>query len=159
MKTRLGHDLLGSLEVPADAYYGIHTLRACENFHISGLPIHPELIRSLALVKKACAIANMRTEYLDEKIGNAIIQACDEIAGGKLHDQFIADAFQGGAGTSMNMNANEVIANRAIEIRQLALEKKALHQEAARHHPLPDRNDAPGHRGAGGDGGWVTCPP
>ena len=77
MKTRLEHDLLGALEVPADAYYGIHTLRACENFNISGLGIHPELIRSLALVKKACAIANMRTEYLDEKIGNAIVQACD----------------------------------------------------------------------------------
>jgi aspartate ammonia-lyase len=116
MKTRLEHDLLGSLEVPADAYYGIHTQRAAENFRISGLPIHLELIRSLALVKKACAIANMRTEYLDEKIADAIVQACDEIAGGKLHDQFITDAFQGGAGTSMNMNANEVIANRAIEI-------------------------------------------
>lgn len=116
MKTRLEHDLLGTMPVPADAYYGIHTLRAAENFRISGVSIHRELIRSLALVKKACAIANMRTGYLDERIGNAVTQACDEIADGKLHDQFITDAFQGGAGTSMNMNANEVIANRAIEI-------------------------------------------
>lgn len=116
MKTRLEHDLLGTMPVPADAYYGIHTLRAAENFRISGVSIHHELIRSLALVKKACAIANMRTGYLDERIGNAVTQACDEIADGKLHDQFITDAFQGGAGTSMNMNANEVIANRAIEI-------------------------------------------
>ncbi len=107
---------MGVLKVPADAYYGIHTLRSAETFRISGLGIHRELIRSLALVKKACAIANMRTGYLDERIGNAITSACDEIAGGALHDQFITDAFQGGAGTSMNMNANEVIANRAIEI-------------------------------------------
>lgn len=116
METRLEQDLLGSLEVPANAYYGIHTIRASQNFNISGLRIHPELICSLAVVKKACAIANMRTGYLEESIGNAITVACDEIAMGELHDQFITDAFQGGAGTSMNMNANEVIANRAIEI-------------------------------------------
>ncbi|MHB1001967.1 MAG: aspartate ammonia-lyase [Armatimonadota bacterium] len=116
MKTRIEHDLLGQMEVPADAYYGIHTLRSAVNFRISGMPIHPELICSLALVKKACAIANVRTGYLDEKVGNAIITACDEVASGALSDQFITDAFQGGAGTSMNMNANEVIANRAIEL-------------------------------------------
>ena len=116
MSTRAEHDLLGDMEVPADAYYGIHALRAAENFQISGVGVHRELIRSLALVKKACATANMRTGYLDERIGNAITAACDEIAAGKLHDQFITDAFQGGAGTSMNMNANEVIANRAIEM-------------------------------------------
>lgn len=116
MDTRTEHDLLGSLEVPVDAYYGIHTLRASRNFRISGLRIHPELISSLALVKRACAIANMRTGYLDEGIGNAITAACDEIAAGGLCEQFVTDAFQGGAGTSMNMNANEVIANRAAEI-------------------------------------------
>jgi aspartate ammonia-lyase len=116
MKTRLEHDLLGSLNVPTDAYYGIHTLRAVQNFRISGIGIHSELIRSLASVKKACAIANYRTGYLDELIEGAIIAACDEIAAGSLTDQFITDTFQGGAGTSMNMNANEVIANRAIEI-------------------------------------------
>ena len=116
MKTRTEHDLCGAIEVPADAYYGCHTLRAAENFRISGIRVHPELIRSLALVKKACAIANARTGYLEERVGNAIVAACDEIASGNLADQFITDAFQGGAGTSMNMNANEVIANRAIEI-------------------------------------------
>jgi aspartate ammonia-lyase len=116
METRLEHDLLGPMDVPADAYYGVHTLRAAENFRISGLGIHPELIRSLVLVKKACAIANMRTGYLEERIGNAIVSACDEVAAGALQDQFITDTFQGGAGTSMNMNANEVIANRANEI-------------------------------------------
>lgn len=116
MKTRLEHDLLGSLEVPADAYYGIHTVRAAENFRISGVKVHPQLIRSLALVKKACAIANVRTGYMEEKIGDAIVTACDEIASGAFADQFITDAFQGGAGTSMNMNVNEVVANRAIEL-------------------------------------------
>lgn len=134
MKTRLEHDLLGSLEIPADAYYGIHTLRAAENFRISGLHVHPQLVRSLALVKKACAIANMRTGYLEERIGNAIVAACDEIAAGALEDQFITDAFQGGAGTSMNMNANEVIANRAIEI--LGGEKGDYHLV----HPLDHVN-------------------
>ena len=107
---------MGPLEVPADAYYGIHSLRAEQNFRLLGTGIHPRLIKSLALVKKACAMANIRTGYLEERIGNAIISACDEIAGGSLHDQFITDALQGGAGTSMNMNANEVIANRAIEL-------------------------------------------
>lgn len=134
MKTRLEHDLLGALEVPADAYYGIHTLRAAQNFRISGIYVHPELVRSLALVKKACAVANMRTGYLDERTGGAIADACDEIAAGSLEDQFITDAFQGGAGTSMNMNANEVIANRAIEI--LGGEKGNYHLV----HPLDHVN-------------------
>ena len=116
MQTRTEHDLLGSLEVPADAYYGIHTLRARMNFDLSGLRLHPELIRALAEVKKACAIANARTGYLDQPIADAISAACDEIASGELHYQFITDPFQGGAGTSANMNANEVIANRAIEL-------------------------------------------
>ena len=116
MQTRTEHDLLGSLEVPSDAYYGIHSLRARHNFELSGLLLHPELISALAEVKKACAIANARTGYLDQPIADAISAACDEIAAGALHDQFITDPFQGGAGTSANMNANEVIANRAIEL-------------------------------------------
>jgi aspartate ammonia-lyase len=116
MSTRIEHDLLGSMEVPADAYYGVHTLRAHSNFGLSGLPLHPELIKALAEVKKACALANQRTGYLDERIAGAICEACDEVIAGRLRDQFITDAFQGGAGTSANMNANEVIANRAIEL-------------------------------------------
>lgn len=116
MKTRTEHDLLGELEVPEDAYYGIHSLRAHRNFGLSSIPVHPELVKALAEVKKACAMANLRTGYLDPDTANAIISACDEIASGKLRDQFIVDAFQGGAGTSSNMNANEVIANRAIEL-------------------------------------------
>ncbi|MEN6521898.1 MAG: aspartate ammonia-lyase [Armatimonadota bacterium] len=116
MKTRTEHDLLGTMEVPSDVYYGIHTVRAAANFQISGLYIHPELVRSLAQVKKACAFANVKTGYMDKSIGDAIAAACDEIAAGALADQFITDPFQGGAGTSMNMNSNEVIANRAIEI-------------------------------------------
>jgi len=116
MKTRTEHDLLGTMKVPAEAYYGIHTLRSHENFGLSGIRLHPELIRALAEVKKACALANLRTGHLDDKRANAICAACDEIASGSLHNEFITDAFQGGAGTSANMNANEVVANRAIEI-------------------------------------------
>ena len=116
MSTREEHDLLGMMEVPADAYYGIHTARAALNFPISGLRVHPELIRSLAVVKKACALANLKTGHLPEAKANAIAQACDEVAGGRFADQFIVDAFQGGAGTSTNMNVNEVLANRAIEL-------------------------------------------
>ncbi len=116
MHYRQEHDLLGEMLVPDDAYYGIHTLRAHENFDLSGLKIHPELIRALAEVKKACAQANLRVGLLDEKVARAICEACDEVASGKFHDQFITDPYQGGAGTSANMNANEVIANRAIEL-------------------------------------------
>jgi aspartate ammonia-lyase len=116
METRLEHDLLGPMEVPADAYYGIHTLRSAKNFSIAGFGVHLELIRSLALVKKACALANIRTGYLDKRVGDAIVRTAEEVAGGSLHGQFITDAFGGGAGTSVNMNANEVIANRAIEL-------------------------------------------
>jgi len=114
--TRIEHDLLGAMEVPAEAYYGIHTARALANFQLSGLRLHPELIRAVALVKKAAALANQRTGALPQQRASAICQACDEIAAGQWHDQFPLDPFQGGAGTSTNMNANEVIANRAIEI-------------------------------------------
>lgn len=116
MLYRIESDSIGEKQVPKDAYYGVQTLRAYENFRITGRKIHPELIKALAQIKKAAAITNMEIELLNRKIGNAIVKSCDEIIEGKLHDEFITDAIQGGAGTSMNMNANEVIANRAIEI-------------------------------------------
>jgi aspartate ammonia-lyase len=115
-QTRTEHDLLGERQVPAGAYWGIHTLRATENFPLSGSRVHPELIRALALVKKAAALTNERVGLLAPEKARAIAQACDEVIAGALHDQFPVDALQGGAGTSSNMNVNEVVANRAIEI-------------------------------------------
>lgn len=115
-QTRVEEDLLGKKEVPVDAYYGIQSVRAKENFNITGHRLDSDLIVALAQVKKAAAIANMEVSGLDHTIGKAIVQAADEIIAGKLHDQFIVDPIQGGAGTSTNMNANEVIANRALEI-------------------------------------------
>jgi len=116
MPTRLESDSIGTLEVPAKAYYGVQSLRAKNNFAITARPLHPAFINNLARIKKAAAMTNMTAHVLNEDIGNAIIKACDEILAGKLHNQFIVDAIQGGAGTSANMNANEVIANRAIEL-------------------------------------------
>ena len=113
---RIEHDLLGEKEIPQDAYFGIHTLRAKENFPLSGLKIHPELINGLALVKKACARANLELGFLPSEIGQAIIAAREDLISGKLHKEIVVDALQGGAGTSSNMNINEVIANRPIEI-------------------------------------------
>lgn len=113
---RTEHDLLGNKEVPKDAYYGIQTLRAKENFPITGLKPHKNIFRCLGAVKKAAAKANIELELLDKEIGEAIIKASEEVQEGKFDDQFIVDAIQGGAGTSINMNVNEVIANRAIEI-------------------------------------------
>lgn len=115
-ETRMEEDLLGYKAVPRDAYYGVQTVRAKENFNITGYTISKDLIVALAQVKKAAALANMKVSGLEEKIGTAIVQAAEEIIEGKLHDQFIVDPIQGGAGTSTNMNANEVIANRALEI-------------------------------------------
>jgi len=109
-------DFLGEQLIPIDAYYGIHTLRAARNFDVSRQMVHPELIRALAVVKQAAAESNMHIGLLDHAIGQAIFQAAGEVADGKMADSFIIDAFQGGAGTSTNMNLNEVIANRAIEI-------------------------------------------
>ena len=116
--TRVEHDLLGERDVPAEAYYGIHTLRAVENFPISGTPIsiYADLIRALACIKEAAAMTNHELGLLDEARKDAIVKACEEIRGGKLHEQFVVDVIQGGAGTSTNMNANEVIANRALEL-------------------------------------------
>lgn len=116
IQLRLEKDFLGSKEVPADVYYGIQTMRAVENFPITGYRIHEELIRAIAAVKLAAAEANMEIKRLNPKIGHAIVQAAREMTDGRWHDQMIVDPIQGGAGTSMNMNANEVIANRAIEI-------------------------------------------
>ena len=116
MAPRIEKDFLGTLEIPKDVYYGVQTMRAKENFPITGLVVDPELIRAFAIVKKSTTQAHLATGQLDETIANAIIQAADEIIAGKLHDQFIVDPIQGGAGTSLNMNTNEVIANRALEI-------------------------------------------
>ncbi|KAB2336192.1 aspartate ammonia-lyase [Cytobacillus depressus] len=113
---RIEKDFLGEKAIPITAYYGIQTLRAVENFPITGYRVHEELIRALAMVKKAAALANMDVKRLYEELGNVIVQAADEIIDGEGHDQFIVDPIQGGAGTSMNMNVNEVIANRALEL-------------------------------------------
>ncbi len=113
---RIEKDSIGTKEVPVDAYYGVQSLRGYENFQITGQRLRPEFIETLAQIKKACAICNYNVGELDEKRKNAIIQACDEIIAGRFHDQFICDPVQGGAGTTANMNANEVIANRAIEL-------------------------------------------
>ncbi|MFG2819961.1 aspartate ammonia-lyase [Kitasatospora sp. NPDC048365] len=134
--TRTEHDLLGDREVPSDAYYGVHTLRAVENFPITGtsLAAHPELVVALATVKEAAARANRDLGLLDDERAGAIVMACAEIRAGALHEQFVVDVVQGGAGTSSNMNANEVIANRALEL-------LGHPRGAYRHlHPLEDVN-------------------
>lgn len=113
---RIEHDLLGEKAIDDGCYYGIHTQRAVENFNITGRPIHPELVKALAAVKKAAAITNEAIGILDKKIAQAIVEACDDILCGCLSDQFVVDCMQGGAGTSANMNVNEVISNRANEI-------------------------------------------
>jgi aspartate ammonia-lyase len=116
VKVRIEKDFLGTKEVLADAYYGIQTLRAVENFPITGYRIHSELIKAMAMVKKAAALANMETGRLYGGLGEVIVKAADEIIQGQWHEQFIVDPIQGGAGTSINMNTNEVIANRALEL-------------------------------------------
>jgi aspartate ammonia-lyase len=115
---RREHDSLGERDVPSHAYYGVQTLRAMENFRFSGIQLnhYEHFVRALACVKKAAAQANAELGALDHKIAEAIASACDEVLAGKLHDQFVVDMIQGGAGTSTNMNANEVIANRAVEL-------------------------------------------
>ncbi|MBO4566779.1 MAG: aspartate ammonia-lyase [Bacteroidales bacterium] len=117
-KFRLESDLLGELQVPADAYYGVQTQRALNNYKISNTRMcdYPEYIIAMAYVKMAAAAANTQLGVMPKEIGDAIVKACQEIVDGKLHDQFPVDMVQGGAGTSVNMNANEVIANRALEL-------------------------------------------
>ena len=116
MRTRTEADSIGVMEVPAEAYYGVQALRAKENFPITHQQLHPEFIKSMAKLKKAATITNRDAGLLPLNIASAIMKACDELIAGKYTDSFIVDAIQGGAGTSANMNANEVIANRAIEI-------------------------------------------
>jgi aspartate ammonia-lyase len=116
MKTRVEVDPLGEKAVPEDVYYGIQTLRATENFPVSGIKAPAVFIKAYVMVKKAAALANAEVGWLDEERKKAIVQACDEILAGKLLDQFVVDVYQAGAGTSFNMNVNEVLANRALEI-------------------------------------------
>jgi aspartate ammonia-lyase len=116
METRKEIDPLGERTIPKDAYYGIQTLRATENFPVSGIKAPLPFIKAYVLIKKSAAIANAQVGWLEEKTAKAIIQACDEVLAGKLLDQFVVDVFQAGAGTSFNMNVNEVLANRALEI-------------------------------------------
>ncbi len=113
---RKEHDFLGELEVADELYYGVQTIRALENFHITGKHLDQDFIKALAMVKKASALANMKTGRLNVSIGKAIVQAADEVIAGEFADQFPVDPIQGGAGTSVNMNMNEVLANRACEI-------------------------------------------
>jgi aspartate ammonia-lyase len=116
--TRREHDLLGDRDVPSEFYYGVQTLRAIENFNISGVTLnfYPSLIDALAIVKEAAAEANFELGLLSKEVRDAIVTACEDIKNGKYHNHFVVDMIQGGAGTSTNMNANEVIANRALEI-------------------------------------------
>ncbi|MES2565180.1 MAG: aspartate ammonia-lyase [Pseudomonadota bacterium] len=134
--SRREHDLLGERSVPVSAYYGVHTLRALENFAITGTPIsiYPDLIAALACVKEAAALANNELGLLDDRKTHAIAQACEEVRNGTLLEEFVVDVIQGGAGTSTNMNANEVIANRALE---LMGHRRGEYQHL---HPLEDVN-------------------
>jgi len=116
LETRKEIDPLGEKAIPKNSYFGIQTFRAMENFPVSGLKEHAQFIKAYVLVKKAAATANMQVGWLDGKTAKAIIQSCDEVLEGKLLDQFVVDVFQAGAGTSFNMNVNEVLANRALEI-------------------------------------------
>jgi aspartate ammonia-lyase len=113
---RIERDLIGEKEIENDVYYGINTKRALENFNVTGRPVHPELVKAMVVIKKAAAATNEAVGLLDKRISRAIQNACDEILAGYLTDQFVVDSLQGGAGTSANMNVNEVIANRAIEL-------------------------------------------
>ncbi len=134
MDFRTEGDLLGTLQVPAAAYWGVHTQRALENFPFSGYRVPPGMLRAFALVKKACSLANAELGLLAPAKAAAIASACDEIAAGGLSDQFPVDALQGGAGTSTNMNVNEVIANRAIEL------LGGTRGDYGRVHPIEDVN-------------------
>jgi len=116
MHHRTDHDSMGDVRVPADAYWGPQTQRAVENFPISGLRLQPAFIRAQGIIKRACALTNLELGALDKQVANAIVKASEEVLEGHLNAQFVVDVYQAGAGTSQNMNANEVIANRAIEL-------------------------------------------
>ncbi|WP_347723549.1 aspartate ammonia-lyase [Lysinibacillus capsici] len=129
---RIEKDFLGERVLPAEAYYGIQTLRATENFPITGYTIHSSLIKAMGIVKKAAALSNMEVHLLSKEIGEAIVEAAQEVIDGKWDAEFIVDPIQGGAGTSINMNANEIIANRALEI--LGKEKGDYHTVSPNSH-------------------------
>ncbi len=131
---RIEHDVLGEKKIPSGSYWGIHTQRAVENFALSGKRVNPRFIKAIAWVKKACCAANEELGYLDRGKAGAIVDACDEIIEGRLDGQFPVDALQGGAGTSTNMNVNEVIANRAIEL------LGGAKGDYGRVHPIDDVN-------------------
>src|SRR3982751_5201304 len=116
MTTRVERDPLGEMRVPLDAYYGVQTQRAVENFPISGLTAPPELITATVLIKKAAAQANASLRRLPHDVASAIVKASDDVLNGRFRDQFVVDVYQAGAGTSHNMNANEVLANRVAEL-------------------------------------------
>ena len=124
---RIERDSLGEVEVPADAYWGAQTQRAVENFPISGLSFGRRFVRALAVVKKAAAKANRDLDLVDDEIADAIVEAADEVIAGEHDDQFPVDVFQTGSGTSSNMNANEVIANRAAEILGKSVGDRVVH--------------------------------
>src|SRR5438477_1309236 len=115
-KTRVEKDPLGELEVPADALYGVQTMRAVQNFQISGIKPLPAFVDAVVRIKRAAALTHKKTGRLDANLADAIVKAADEVLAGKYRDQFVVDAYQAGAGTSHNMNVNEVLANRANEI-------------------------------------------
>src|SRR5215208_2148072 len=117
MKTRTERDFLGERKIPADAYYGVQTQRGMDNFRITGVPMsaEPDFVRAFGYVKKAAALANRDLGVLEPALADAIVTACDKLIAGEMRDQFLTDFIQGGAGTSTNMNANEVIANLALE--------------------------------------------
>lgn len=138
MAARVEQDLLGEVAIPAGALWGAHTERARANFPVAGRPVNEALIRAGAEVKKACALANTELGYLPAPIGAAIAQACDEVAAGRLADQFVVDALQGGAGTSTNMNWNEVLATRATQLAGVAVQPLGhvnLHQSTNDVYP------------------------
>ena len=116
VKFRTERDSLGEVQIPADVYYGAFTSRAIKQYHVTGQRTHPYLIMAFVMIKRSAALANMSTSILDNKRGNAIVKACDQILSGKHLDQFVVDAINSGAGTAFNMNTNEVIANIALEI-------------------------------------------
>ena len=117
MNARIEKDFLGAKEIPEDAYYGVQTQRGKDNFHITGIPmsLEPNFVKAFGYVKKAAALANRDLGVLDARIAEAIAAACDRLIAGEMREQFVTDFIQGGAGTSTNMNANEVIANLALE--------------------------------------------
>ena len=116
MKYRSDNDSLGSVKIPADAYYGPFTGRAIRQYHVTGQNPHPYLIKSFVMIKRSAAIANMKAKALDRKRASTVIKACDRILAGKFQDQFVVDMINSGAGTAFNMNTNEVVANVALKI-------------------------------------------